>query len=119
MGHKLVDNEVFEQMQKVFKERLILLCKETYKYTKEGYNPSFLSGVLNDKFLTSKEWIESICNFIIKGSEGLDKLKPYGKGGLALSLEAVILENRDFSKLFDDDILEACRFNLKRVGYYD
>ena len=112
------NTKYMDNLKEFFRQRLIYSCYETIEKT--DYRPQYLLNEL--KNCDADGCIKKVRNYILSNAKGLQSLEPYGKKGLELSLEAIILENKDYQKLFGfdaDDLVKACRFNLEQVHYFD
>lgn len=118
MSFKDREEQYSKDLKKFFQQRIVYSCYKTIEKT--DYRPQRLINVLEE--CTPDECIKKVYNFILSGAEGLKSLEPYGKEGLELSLEAIVLENKDYQKLFGieaEEVVKACKFNLEQVHYFD
>ena len=113
------EKEQYEnELRKFFKLRVIYSCYETIEKT--DYRPQRLINALET--CTPDECVKKVYNYITSHADGLKSLEPYGKKGLELSLEAIVLENKDYQKLFGlnaEKLINACKSNLEKVHYFD
>ena len=95
------------EMRDIFKARLGLLCRETHA---KVYRASGL-----ELTLTRVDWFNEVCSMLKDyNSKGFLELIPKH---IALSIEALVANNEDYSRLFKDDpdVMTACKFKLEHA----
>lgn len=110
-----ISDETKEKLKGFFGDRLKLLCTETKEAT--GKYPSRLNDILQG---VHGEWFSQITALVenrkIKGIEYLFNEKT-GESFFNLTIEAIVLENRDYRQLFSKEAIEACKYKLAELEY--